>query len=177
MTARQPKPIRMLITSPRMSETAFDMAKTQEERNRYTETLLRLMDTLSRNNEAFIRAHPSFPRLYDSPVQYTAQDPNEEWQDAFTTLTRKTGDCEDLACWRIGELRAAGVPAKPFITWRQRPDGSYLYHALVWRGHVNSNLPPGIAGIAGTRSNPRILRPSSVGRGFIEDPSRVKGMH
>lgn len=40
-------------------------------------------------------------------------------------------DCDGLACWRVAELRQMGIPAKPFMTNRTRPDGGTTYHALV----------------------------------------------
>ncbi len=40
-------------------------------------------------------------------------------------------DCDGLACWRVAELRQAGIPARPFMTSRERPGGGTTYHALV----------------------------------------------
>ncbi len=57
-------------------------------------------------------------------------------------------NCEDLACWRAAELRVRhGIKAQPTFTWKQRPNGGYLYHIQV-------QLPDGRK----------------------EDPSRVLGM-
>jgi hypothetical protein len=40
-------------------------------------------------------------------------------------------DCDGIACWRVAELRQAGIQAQPFMTCRERPDGGTTYHALV----------------------------------------------
>lgn len=46
-------------------------------------------------------------------------------------------NCEDLACWRVSELRerpdkyGGPIKAKPFAKWKLRMNGSYGYHALV----------------------------------------------
>lgn len=40
-------------------------------------------------------------------------------------------DCDGLACWRVAELRQAGIQARPFMTSRERPMGGRTYHALV----------------------------------------------
>lgn len=62
-------------------------------------------------------------------------------------------NCEDLACWRVAELReapfhfkngrkvAGGVKAKPFAKWRRAPTGAFHYHALVLRPDGNLEDP------------------------------------
>jgi hypothetical protein len=70
----------------------------------------------------------------------------EEWLDAPEIIARGKGDCEDLACWRVGELRAQGVPARVTFSIRSRPHGR-LFHIIVERGD-----------------------------GQLEDPSRALGM-
>ena len=42
-----------------------------------------------------------------------------------------THNCDNVASWRAAELRELGVNAKPYITWRQRPDGGTTYHVIV----------------------------------------------
>jgi hypothetical protein len=84
----------------------------------------------------------------------------EEGPEPCCDLTTDTGlfyladsdvvvhNCEDLACWRVAELRTRfGIDARPTFTSQVRPDGSHLYHILV-------RLPDG----------------------RIEDPSRRLGM-
>lgn len=47
--------------------------------------------------------------------------------DADVTVS----NCDNVACWRVAELRQAGIPARPYMTNRTRPDGGTTYHALV----------------------------------------------
>ena len=92
------------------------------------------------------------PLLYESGVRYREEPWNaqgarvEEFADIPTILGRKWGDCDDLAPYRIAELRAQGEPAKVRITWKMLPGGR-LFHVVVRRGN-----------------------------GAIEDPSRILGM-
>lgn len=54
--------------------------------------------------------------LYQSGVVYRPEPPGEEeWLDVIHLYRQGWGDCEDLACARVGELRYAGVPAVPCI--------------------------------------------------------------
>lgn len=78
----------------------------------------------------------------------------EHFCDIGVILQLGAIDCDGLACWRAAELRQAGIPARPYMTWRKRPDGGTTYHALVlW--------PPF----------------GNVGYATSEDPSLLLGMH
>lgn len=92
-----------------------------------------LMDGLVTANRIWLAAYRDTPALYDSPVLYQAEKQTEIWCDIPTILEKGFGDCEDLACWRIAELRNQGINAMPFITWRDNPGkiGGTIYHALV----------------------------------------------
>jgi hypothetical protein len=98
--------------------------------------------------------------LFYATAEYVRQGGETECADITTDeglfWLPETGvvvhNCEDLACWRVAELREGGpgvapVKAKPFAKWRRKDDGSYAYHAL-------SLLPDG----------------------RLEDPSLVLGM-
>lgn len=90
--------------------------------------------------------------LYLSGVRYQAEPPGEEeWLDTVTLRKKKRGDCEDIACDRIGELRhQMKIAAVPAIKWKNFNVGNKiitLVHVLV-------------------------LWPD----GRIEDPSKVLGM-
>lgn len=41
------------------------------------------------------------------------------------------GDCDNVASWRVAELRELGIWAKPGIRWRERSDGGTTYHVIV----------------------------------------------
>lgn len=55
----------------------------------------------------------------------------EIFRDIGRIIENGGGDCDNLATWRAAELRQAGIPAKPYMTWRKRSDGGTTYHALV----------------------------------------------
>jgi len=53
----------------------------------------------------------------------------ERFRDIGRILENGSGDCDNLACWRVAELRQAGIPASPMMT--PRADGGITYHAIV----------------------------------------------
>ncbi len=75
---------------------------------------------------------PMPPWLYQSGVVYKPEDGTEEWPDIPSIMEVGSGDCEDLATWRVAELRCRKqVKCRPFIRWRERKNGYRLYHVLV----------------------------------------------
>lgn len=120
------------------------------ERQRSQKALLWMMEALCRINQDIIKVQKKLgkpvPLMYGADIHYQREDgqewwkqgteleskPTELWQDIYTTIARKGGDCEDLACWRIAELRETfGRQAKPLVTYRVA-DGAYHFHALLW---------------------------------------------
>lgn len=68
--------------------------------------LKNLLEALTIANIAYLLSQPHTPDLYASGVRYLEEEPGvDEWQDIPDTLARRTGDCEDLSCWRVAELR------------------------------------------------------------------------
>jgi hypothetical protein len=55
----------------------------------------------------------------------------ERFRDFGRLLERGSGDCDNIACARVAELRQAGIKADPYMTHRFRLDGGTTYHALV----------------------------------------------
>ncbi len=100
------------------------------DRHRSRRCVLWLMEALSQINKTYLATHSKFPSLYESDVVYDVEQ-NENWKDVYNTLKDGYGDCEDLACWRVAELRLAGIAARPYIKWRKIKN-NWLYHALVW---------------------------------------------
>lgn len=128
----------------------------EAERRRSMDALLWMMEALCRINQGEIKyqkevGNPFIP-LYESGIYYLAEPPGEEfWQDIYTNFAKGNGDCEDLACHRIAELREVyRIPAQPWVTFRLVED-SYRFHAILR---------------AKTKS----------GRWRFEDPSRKLGM-
>jgi hypothetical protein len=107
-----------------------------------------LLEALVAANIEYLGICPSTPSLYESGVVYEEEpEERENWQDIPETLGLGNGDCEDLACWRIAELRfRAKEHATPFIRWREVGTRT-VYHIAVLRTD-----------------------------GTIEDPSRLLGM-
>jgi hypothetical protein len=110
--------------------------------------LEQLLEALVAANIEYLKVCPSAPSLYESGVVYEEEpEERDNWQDIPETLGLGNGDCEDLACWRIAELRLrANEHASPLIRWREVGTRT-VYHIAVRRAD-----------------------------GVIEDPSRLLGM-
>jgi hypothetical protein len=85
--------------------------------------ILWFLEALCRTNQSHIRQFKHlakeghvkpYPRLYKSGIHYERERGTEEWLDIPTVLEGGSykgefpgpwGDCEDLACWRVAELR------------------------------------------------------------------------
>lgn len=127
----------------------LDSFQGKHDREQSHRQLYILLQALTAVDEEYLRRHPEAPMLYQSGVRYMEEPPGQEdWQDIPTCLKMRAGDCEDLACWRVAELRVRhGIKAQPTFTYKVRENGGYLYHIQV-------QLPDGRK----------------------EDPSRVLGM-
>jgi hypothetical protein len=114
-----------------------------------------ILNALVRCNVRWILAQRAagkpIPLLYESGVRYQAEPwrGQEEFADIPTVYARKWGDCDDLAPWRVAELRAVyREPAKLRVSWAVNAAAKQrLFHITVRRAD-----------------------------GSIEDPSRVLGM-
>jgi hypothetical protein len=133
-----------VLYAPHFQLRAFELLS-DEGRVRALE---RLLEALCDVNACWLGEHANAPWLYRSGIRYEEEPPGrDEWQDIPETLRRRVGDCEDLACWRIAELRARlGEPAKPYVK-RTLYGPRTVYHVAVRRAD-----------------------------GRLEDPSRILGM-
>jgi hypothetical protein len=131
------------VYSPRFCLRSFEIVGTEGRHD----ILMMLLDVLIAANVAYLRKRPT-RRLYESGVRYLEESHHrDDWQDIPETIARGVGDCEDLACWRIAELRVHdGEHARAYLKRSERPD-HVLYHVQVLR--LN---------------------------GSLEDPSRILGM-
>lgn len=114
-----------------------------------------MLDGLTRIHLDHFQRYPKTPSLYASGVRYEREPPGQEdWQDIFTTLRRRSGDCEDLATWRAADLLRRGIRARAFGRPRpmliQSPTGAEM--GTLW--HILVRWP----------------------NGKIEDPSKLLGM-
>jgi hypothetical protein len=155
--------------------SGFGPELSQADRDRSRRMLLAILNTLAAIDKEWLTQYPKTPKLYNSGVRYHHDDGVEYWYDIPTSIEKGYGDCKVFCGWRVAELRRQGVKAAPFITWRQLPNGGWMYHCLVWRPHATMMIdpPPFLKVPSGD-----VLRPSSVpgDTGYIEDPSRALGM-
>jgi len=132
--------------------TLFRERGDTREHKRSHQALLHLLECLCLINEGLLGQEPSLPRLYESGVKYIREAKGQErWLDVLHIIKEGGGDCEDLACWRVAELRHQGVRAKPFAKWAKDAAGTFHYHAQV-------------------------VRYREDGTHYIEDPSHRLGM-
>jgi len=88
------------------------------------------------------------PPIYKSGVRYRREPPHEEKWDTWThCLQRGYGDCEDLASWRVAELRFTGGDpyAQPWVI----RTGPTTLHAVVRRGNGRIEDPSQRLGMPG----------------------------
>lgn len=118
-----------------------------------------LFECLVGLNLDFLRDHPEAPALYDAGVVYRPEAPyQEEWLTIPWAMQRSRDgyavDCEDLAAWRVAELRHRGEHARAVWTWQR----SRVWDGAGWDDHDNVHV--------------RVRRAD----GSIEDPSALSGM-
>lgn len=131
------------------------MVGTEDRENKRFFPLILCLESLCRVNEwqleRFAKEGKTVAPLYESGVYYQAEPPGEEeWLDIPSLYLQGYGDCEDLACARVAELRYHGVPAVPAIRHKQMTSAKgplTLVHVLC-------------------------LWPD----GYVEDPSKILGM-
>jgi len=100
-----------------------------EERARSEHALLLFLEALCRHNQRLLAMY-SYPRLYEARVRYLPEEGTEDWLDIPHVIAAGWGDCEDLACWRVAELRGDGYAASPIVRFRLLGD-SFRYHVFV----------------------------------------------
>jgi len=125
------------------------------DRERWSEELVKkLLWILVFANRIYIRTMNP-PPLYEAGVRYIKEPPDKEIFQSIGSVIKTGGaDCEDLAAWRVSELREwarlgrkdGDARARFLIKKMRRPNG-LLYHIMVLRGN-----------------------------GKVEDPSRRLGM-
>jgi hypothetical protein len=147
----------------------------EDAEGRHFAPIIFLLEGLCRVNEWLIRrsirryekgeiASP-MPPLYMSGVRYKEDAPGEEnWKDCVQVLRDLNGDCDRLVAWRVGELWAANIPARPVIKWQQLPK---------WFCVREMKFPPAMVPEKGiSMVHVLVERPD----GTIEDPSKNLGM-
>lgn len=124
---------------------------------RYLRVLTGALETLAAAAAAELVTNREIPLLYESGCRYQreARDRSgarlEEWRSPLAVCEAGAGDCEDLAAYRVAELRERlGEPSARFDVLSQEPRPGREH----WLFHI------------------RIRRQD----GRLEDPSRLLGM-
>ncbi len=112
-----------------------------------------MLESLVLADVLYLQENPSTPSVYQAGLVYEPEEiGHDDWRDIPAVLEHKGGDCEDLACYRVAELRVReGEACKPYITWQLVNSKQYGQFTLY---HI------------------RVLRKD----GSIEDPSKILGM-
>jgi hypothetical protein len=115
------------------------------DRGRSIAALLAATQTI---NEAYLRANPGTPWLYEAGVRFDREPPElrEEFACIPVVLKRGWGDCDDLAPWRAAELRVRrGLDAKVCVF----NVGPGLWHAAVKLPNGRHEDPSRVLGMGG----------------------------
>ena len=105
------------------------------------------LESVTRLNESLIaQGHPTFEEGLKHGVRWKPEPPGAEHFDhAQTVLSRKWGDCDDLAPWHAASLRASGED--PHATAVVHRSGPKRWHAVVQRGDGRIDDPSRAAGM------------------------------
>lgn len=115
----------------------------------------KVVEALAIANAQQMRAHP-FPSLAGKPIRYDMEATRELFDDATLVLSRRSGDCDDLVAYRLGELWASGEDPDAVARVVYEPDESPETD-IPWRFHVQV-----------VRSDGRIEDPSlDLGMGWL----------
>lgn len=107
-----------------------------------------LVKTLIVSDRLYLQAHPHTPKLYAAGIRYLREGPDSEnYQNIPRTLELRTGDCEDLAAWRIAELQEAGEDCHLVVREYDEPKDETDYHLLVGRADGSVEDPSAILGM------------------------------
>lgn len=99
--------------------------------------ICKMLDVLHEANESWLAEGGAAPALYDSGVYYKEEKLGEDrWQDIPRSLQLGFGDCEDIASWRVSELRHAGEKSARHAVEHRKSPTLVLYHIKVIRPAV-----------------------------------------
>jgi hypothetical protein len=112
--------------------------------------LMLWLEALCRTNQVLLRLNPDLPDLITSGVAYVDEGPGGGiWRDIRQLLVDGHGNCEELACARVAELRErdGDLAARPALTAYRRPDDTITYHVFVRRGDGYKEDPSEVLGM------------------------------
>jgi hypothetical protein len=70
------------------------------------------------------------PSLYSIKPKYVDKI-KEEWQDIPTVLANKSGDCKDLCCWRLAEIRRNGGDGEIVFDYKKISEDRFIFHSSL----------------------------------------------
>lgn len=115
------------------------------------------------------------PTLYTSGIRYQREQGSENWLTPTELLVAGRGDCEDLAAYRVGELRASGVdPGARIVIERTGPR---TLHAVVRRSSGAIEDPSRALGMTGRGEGvqlPSMLAGVEDGHSWVELRRRAR---
>lgn len=97
----------------------------------------------------YLRLH-NVPALYQSGVRYQEEPAGqvESFDTIPAIIARGWGDCDDLAPWRVAELRLHGEKAKIRIQWKWNARmRTKMFHIVVRREDGTIEDPSAILGM------------------------------
>lgn len=109
-----------------------------------------LLESLIGANRETLKSRSDIPQLYASGVRYRNEPLGCEWfDDILICLHRGWGDCDDLAAWRIAELRETGELAEVYMRWEPgiKNPRTRLFHVMVKRENGTLEDPSAILGM------------------------------
>ena len=125
---------------PKFELKSFEFLENESKQN----ILRALLEALIAADREWLSVYPNTPKLYEHNPQYVLKVRPfglDSWQDIAQTISLRSGDCKDFACWRIAELRQAGyTDVSPFIKVgkvinpRNRSESITIYHIQVRKG-------------------------------------------
>lgn len=80
-----------------------------------------------------LRRYPSTMSLHEALARgaVTTRPLHDPPKTPLAVLASGVADVDSLVCWRVAELRVAGVQAKPLLVSRRGPDGVMRYYVCV----------------------------------------------
>lgn len=112
---------------------------------RYLRVLTSALETLAAAGAAELARYPEIPMLYESGCRYRREDRDrsgarlEDWRSPLAVCEAGAGDCEDLAAYRVAELRERlGEPGAHFDVLSQEPRegrNHWLFHIRLRRAN------------------------------------------
>jgi hypothetical protein len=137
------------VWTPTLELTSFESTPAAKKMT----VICKMLDVLHTANVGWIKAGNRVPPIYQSGLRYKEEQlGKDEWQDIPRTLFLGDGDCEDLASYRVSELRAGGEAAEHTVEHRRSPT-LVLYHIRVKRQNGDIEDPSCALGMGGACAN------------------------